>query len=441
MRLPTVLSFLLCVCFCASSGSAEELDKRAFSAAKKELKRAVADVDLARVRAALDQLVEDQSLRALELFLKHGAESDEPQLRSLCVAAATRIEAPEALREAGEMLLDKRADSEERVLLCEALSTMRHREALDALIGALEADDAAVQRAALFALRDRQEQDALLAIYHLLEREEERGGQLFHLAWDIVQAREEAELPAFEPTVMRDRPPPPELFGTEIASHRVVFVLDISESMRDVDASEPGPPEPLDERSRQLLERFGVPDAPPTRMRIDRAKHELMRAVALLDDEAKFSVVAFHGVVRRLPTGQHVKESPERWLFPWHTELVAATPRNKSKAIGFVRELQANGATYTLSALELAFAMVDADTFCLLSDGIPTEPDEAGNKIPSEQILEQLTHINRTRKVVIHTFGFSGKGIPGVSRGVERGFEEFMQEIAAQHGGEYTPID
>ncbi len=427
---------ILVLSLLAATASAQQLDNKSFKTAKSQLAKAVKRDDLEAAREAIEALIPDQSFRAVELFLDAGAKTGLPRLQTICIQAVRASESEEAARGMHQLLKKGKGAWEERVLLCEAMGAMDSSETLAALETGLDDDEPTVQRAALLALGERHEEEALLAIYGLMQREEQRRGTLFQLAQRIVERREIDDAPAFEPTVLRQ----PEFFGSAIASQRVVFLIDISESMREVDKPSDTPVE-TDDPQRALLAEFGIPDSPPTRMRIDRAKHELKRVIALLEGEVRFTVIAYHGALQRQLSGVHVKAPAEQWLFAWQHKLTEANRRSKQSAIAWLGELTANGATYTNSALGFGFEVEDADTFYLLSDGMPTEPDARGKMLEREAILENIQSWNRLRKVVIHTFGFNGRGIPGVSRGVEEGFEEFMQEIAAQNSGSYTAID
>ena len=105
------------------------------------------------------------------------------------------------------------------------------------------------------------------------------------------------------------------------------------------------------------------------------------------------------------------------WLKAWKPNLVSATDKSKAKAKAFVKTLQANGGTFTLNALKAAFRIKGADTLVLLSDGMPNDFDPKLNQPqPPSKILDDLSALNRARRLVINTFGFGSGGGQGGAR-------------------------
>jgi hypothetical protein len=165
---------------------------------------------------------------------------------------------------------------------------------------------------------------------------------------------------------------------------------------------------------------------PKERMRIERAKSELKKAIAGLPPKAKFNVIAFSAGVS-----------------PWQKQkLVLATSQNKQAAIAFADRFNANGGTYT-----------EADTIYLLSDGAPEKyPSAVGQENPDnvkmiDTILTWFRNENKFRKVKIYTFGFDGEGVwdpnhgpkPPYHQNAQR-FIDFMKKLAEESGGEYQSI-
>jgi hypothetical protein len=173
------------------------------------------------------------------------------------------------------------------------------------------------------------------------------------------------------------------------------------------------------------------------RMRIERAKNELKKAIASLSPKAKFNVIAFSNGVS-----------------PWQKrKLVLATSRNKQAAIAFADKFSANGGTYTDDALKEAFANKEADTIYFLSDGAPEKyPSRIGQENPDnikliDTILTWFRSENKFRKVKIFTFGFDGEGVWDPNRGPKppyhqkaQRFIDFMKKLAQESGGEYKSI-
>ena len=114
----------------------------------------------------------------------------------------------------------------------------------------------------------------------------------------------------------------PSYYGLSIEARRIVFVIDISGSMRG--------------------------------RRLEAAQRELMQAIEKLPPEASFSMVSFsdHATV-------------------WRKTLMPATAATKQAAKVFVYLLRAGGRTAAYDALEAAFRFADTEAIYFLSDGEP----------------------------------------------------------------------
>ena len=186
----------------------------------------------------------------------------------------------------------------------------------------------------------------------------------------------------------------PKIFGNEIASKRVVFVIDSSKSM-----------EKVDETSAEEGSKAGG------QSRMERAKRELIKVILELRRDVKFNIIAFNSNIT-----------------VWQEEkLVAASKSNKDRAIKFINSWEPETYTHTQGALEAAFEIKDFDTLFLLSDGSPTDLEE-GDIIETAPILEEVKKLNRFRRVTIHTLGFRGANV------------RFMRDMALQNRGTYNAI-
>lgn len=195
------------------------------------------------------------------------------------------------------------------------------------------------------------------------------------------------------------------LFGSEIACHRIVFVLDVSGSMLTID---PGDGEgDADMGSTTGEEEKGKPDR---RYRIERAKRELKRVIKALPESTQINIVAYSSVARIWkPKGLH-----------------KLTAKAKTEAVSFVDGFRAEGVTATDEALRRAFRVEGARCFYLLSDGKPSLGE--GNDIPPSQIYSLVEEENKLLKIRIYTLGFRGAD------------QSFMQELAKRTGGTYRDI-
>src|SRR5207237_211363 len=104
-------------------------------------------------------------------------------------------------------------------------------------------------------------------------------------------------------------------------------------------------------------------------------------------------------------------------------------PENKHSATQFVDGLQPNGATSTDKALDAAFAIEDADSFIMVTDGAPTNPagrpyDEARWR----ELLDKVKVQNKVRHVRIDVIT------------IAEGATGFAQMLATENGGEYSTV-
>jgi len=180
------------------------------------------------------------------------------------------------------------------------------------------------------------------------------------------------------------------LYG-EIASDRVVFLLDISGSM---------------------LASTTVGDS-----RMEIARNQLKRVLQDgLTTKSKFTVVAFSEDLQVM--------SPK---------LVKSKGSLIKKAMTFVDNLEAGGETNTYGALQNAFSHREVDTIYLLSDGSP----KAGKETSSLLIEEAVSTWNRYRGVRVHCIGF----FAGTAKNQdEKRAGEFLRRISSRNFGRYTEI-
>ncbi|MHC4778958.1 MAG: HEAT repeat domain-containing protein [Planctomycetota bacterium] len=165
-----------------------------------------------------------------------------------------------------------------------------------------------------------------------------------------------------------------------ITSTRIVFLLDVSGSMQNEMGS----------RGRST--------------RLDYCKWELNKTILRLPKGVVFNIVTFDTLVRS-----------------WEGSVVAATKGNKKRATQFVDFHKGTGGTNMAGALKKAFKDSKADTFYLLSDGLP-DGDPAA-------LLRWLKETHATQRVVIHTIGVGDAG---------RG--SFLKKVAHLTGGTFKPL-
>lgn len=249
-------------------------------------------------------------------------------------------------------------------------------------------------------------------------------------------------------------------YGIKETSKRIVFVLDISDSMswgtdwveEQESTKKPVPSpkfigadgKPADDK---LVKEFQIQkeqiDKRPVKKRIDAAKRELVNTIYNLDSSAYFSLVFY-----------------ATQLKVWKDTLVPATIQNKILAVEEIDKQKPipNGMTATFDALEKAYKIGDskksdsdkkngvvdqmggADTIFLVTDGVPT----AGKIINRSDIIKEIEKINETRKIKINTIGVGAlKGVPVelLSKYPSSSFlpdPQFLSELAGITGGAFV---
>jgi hypothetical protein len=196
-------------------------------------------------------------------------------------------------------------------------------------------------------------------------------------------------------------------YGIKTRSDKVVFVLDISDSMND-DAGE------------TELPADGVPKRVGNlRPKIQVARDQLAQTIVDLPAGANFALITYNKFVKA-----------------WQEKPVPASKRWKNEALSYVLGIQASDATNIFDALELALSMgargladkyyaSQVDTIFFLTDGKPTD----GRIQDTAKILEEVRRINKFGKVRIHTIG--------VGYLHDR---PFLETLAKENGGTYVNV-
>jgi hypothetical protein len=321
-----------------------------------------------------------------------------------------------------------------REILVQAIAKKPGDDADEALLEALNDKNAIVQGTAIRALAERKIVKAIEPIIAILEKTEKKRDEPWLDAQtalvgmtgvsDIAKAADwktwwEGNKKTFDPKKVRPGRGPgetvireaPKIFGREVLSKRVVFILDISGSMLGKDTPSEG-----GEKGRTFTPKDeGYAAIPENRMRMVRLREAMKECLEGLPPDTKFTIILFS-------TGTKI----------WKSELVPATAENKSEAIDYIMDVQPQGFTWTDAALEAAFEIPEANTFYLFSDGVPQRGvDPATNKsqfIDTNEICEKVQEWNRLRKVKIHTIGI-GEANP-----------QFMARLATENGGTVTMV-
>lgn len=187
-----------------------------------------------------------------------------------------------------------------------------------------------------------------------------------------------------------------QFFGVGSFSKRVVFVVDLSGSMR-----EPAP--------------RGT-DRSAARTKLEVAASQLAAALAALPSDARFEVITYADTASAV-----------------FGALELADDAHRQQALAAVRARATGQGTNLFGALEAAFAVGESakrrgsggpavDTIFFLTDGQPT----AGRIVAPERILSAVADWNRTRRVRLHAIGIGAHD------------RAFLAALAEQNSGTYV---
>lgn len=335
-------------------------------------------------------------------------------------------------------LIDRvKADTDPRVRTAaiDSLGKKKATEAASTVAGALTDDDWQVQISALQALGEFGAKEGIEPIVALMDKSDGRVRKECSSALARITGEKLGDDPAIwrrwwedhksgwaGPKAAGDEVKPPSdpngttvtFYGIPVESKRLVFVLDISGSMR----------EPADAQPQQVVS-GGPGDVPPPKAgatKMEVAKYELKKAIWGLDPKAQFNIIFF-------------SNTPEKWA----PALVTATPANKAAAYALIDKQEPTAATNIYDSLEMAFNMAlngagnvvvsdknfksSVDTIFLMSDGAPNQ----GQIVQPDEILAKIKQMNRLRKVIINVIGVGRDQV-----------ESFMRSLAEQNGGRYV---
>jgi HEAT repeat protein len=183
-------------------------------------------------------------------------------------------------------------------------------------------------------------------------------------------------------------------FTFPIESDRVLFILDVSGSMKWPDAPKDSGIRPSDWNGRRIhvahRELFKALRAlaKQNRGRIPKLKKGETSDFPLVPNEdgeeppTLFNLATFAGVVT-----------------PWQPDVVAATEENVEAGIAWIERQLPRGGTATYDALEFGILANNVDTIYFLSDGVPS----LGRFEEQETILSEVRKRNRFKRISINT--------------------------------------
>lgn len=169
--------------------------------------------------------------------------------------------------------------------------------------------------------------------------------------------------------------------------------------------------------SASMVLRVAEPvDAPAARKswsKLDLAKWELKKAIAMLPEEKLFNVIFFDDCLDR-----------------WHYRLQPASPMNKKDAYRWLDRCKPQGQSNVSEAVVAALEEKGVNTIVLLSDGRP-------NVIDCRKLVEAApsTHTEKIRQS-----NREGERIWCFGLSEDTASEAFLKRVAEESQGEYTPI-
>jgi hypothetical protein len=331
--------------------------------------------------------------------------------------------------------LEKEPDARVRLAALEALQSAEGKNWHDLVIGRLADAEWGVQLLAARIAGSREMGKAIPALITALAKAtprvaEEVNASLRRLTqqnfdgfadvwakWWAAEGKEKFDKDGkpLQPVAMAGtRPSDAAFYGIKVKSDKVVFVIDISGSMKEEKKKPPkagavtgdGPP----------------PEPEMSGSKLEFAKTHLKKAIRELSEKSTFNIVAFNHSVTQ-----------------WQDKMMVASKENKELAYAWIRDFAPKGATYVDGALRMAFKLAGlgaydkhyvsaVDTMYVLSDGAPTDNGNPSKDMPPEEILARVREWNLSKQVVVHCIG-----IDNVVVGIK-----FLKDLAAENGGTYV---
>lgn len=186
-------------------------------------------------------------------------------------------------------------------------------------------------------------------------------------------------------------------FGKVIRSKKVIFLIDYSQSMKELYF----PPGTKETKVKE--------DDEEKVRKIDMARKELKKAIEQLKPDVHFNIFFFTGFPQ-----------------PWKESMVKATPKHREEAIAFLEKGKPAGLTNIFDTLERALGDKKVDTIYLLTDGVPTAGKHKHPRL--NEFKMALTELNQHRRVAINTISFGDQ---------TQAYRWFLEALAEENFGEY----
>lgn len=414
-----------------------------FSKLQKQLKRALKAQAHEAVCDIVLQMGEIDDKKVVRTLVSVAVATEDDSVFASCKDALAIMSGDKVVGEAVKLLGKTKGPFEPRVLIAEAFARVGDKAVIEPLIASLQDPDVTVRREAAKALATKRDHRVLKALCDAYAANESNKGRLFvairrslveltglayatGAEWASFWTERGASFDFDKDHGAEDGGKSlverPKFFGSEVGTTSVVFVIDVSGSMKMWDPNDEFPEE-----------KYATGKPPQSRVRIDRAKAELIRVVKKLSDDVSFNIISFSSAPRR-----------------WQRQVLQATPANVKAAVTFVERLREGGGTETDRALEEAFKDPDIDTIFLLSDGSPEKfAEEKLDAKYRDEILRDTKKTNRFRRVRINCLGFDEPGIwPKYLGARPKSLDpqkigqliRFMKQLAADNGGMYQSV-
>jgi len=341
------------------------------------------------------------------------------EMRRAVVRALFNLKDPSTVDVLVRILDDK--EEAIAVLAAEALGEMKAAGANPALLERINASDWALQKAAIEALGKIRAKESIGPLIEMFQKEQGLVDEVLHTTLveitgqDFLYNRESwkkwwdkygtgfvvptdlqiADMKKKAENALKGyyNPNKRKYHTIETLSRKMVFVIDISGSMRDSIVIPPYAPQE-------------VQDEFPDRCKMEIAKKALIDLLATIDGSVYFNIITFAGDVK-----------------PWQDGLVSGSMR--TAAIKYVAKLKAmepprgGGSsgeelkTDSWAALMAAFGLQNeevpnwksrsqADTIFFVTDGVPTK----GKVTDVPKLINEITEMNRGKGVIIHVITF-----------------------------------
>lgn len=340
-----------------------------------------------KVRArALEAVRKIDAARASEIVVR-AAEDKAYQVRMKAAEYWPAIDPAGAVDGLGKLAGDD--DWRVRFSVIQATRELRTRECIGWLIDLLDSE------------KGRLRWDVLMALHDLTGKDLGLDAKPWKTWWPFNKDTFQVLKKADESGGPKVRGATASFFEVPILSTRVLFILDLSGSMKDFS--------PLkDEKGRDMR-------------KLDVAKQGMLATIGSLPPRTRFSIIGLGAT----DTGEYLLQSQKTWKK--RLRLLPATAGNKNDAGKWVKNLQAKGYTNIYDAILYGLEDPEVDSIYLYTDGGASR----GIFIKTSEILNFVQRNNEFRKVTLHTVE-----VPGKSANTKDNIR-LMKSLAEESGGTY----